>query len=92
MSEHLHGCVGNGCFKVWGPLNQDIVCDVCGTARYDSNGEARESVVHFPLRHKLASCLRCPQYVKQVRWECDRTKSNPEYVTGNMTFVLSFPD
>ena len=79
---HLHGCVGQDCTKVWGPGDADDLCDICGGRRYDDNGQARESVVHFPLRERFESWLRCPQYYAQVRWECDRKNINPDYMTG----------
>lgn len=79
---YLHGCEEKDCTKVWGPGDVDDVCDICGSRRYDDNGQAKEYVVHFPLRERFESWLQCPQYYAQVRWECDRTNINPDYMTG----------
>ena len=78
----LHGCTGQGCTKVWGEEDADDVCNLCGTRRYQENGQPKEYIVHFPLRERFESWLSCPQYYEQVRWECDRTKTNPDYMTG----------
>ena len=77
----LHGCVG--CHKkVWGADDASDVCDVCGPNRFDATGKPREYVVHFPLTERFTNFLRCDQYVKSVRWECDRPSGNTAYMSG----------
>ena len=84
----LHGCVGQGCSKVWGPEDAGIVCDLCGGRRYDDKGKALESVVHFPLKQRLAKKLKCDQYYQAARWECDRERTNDDYMTGMYCYLL----
>ena len=77
----LHGCVGCD-KKVWGPDDNEIVCNFCGGNRYDSNGKPKECIIHFPLKARLESLLRCPQYLEAVRCEFERDKNNDDYITG----------
>ena len=78
----LHGCVGQGCSKVWGPGDDGDRCELCESNRYDNKGNPREFVVHFPLRERLKSLFACPQYCESVRWEYNRSQGNDEYITG----------
>ena len=78
----LHGCAGRLCKKVWPPADNTDQCEHCGSARYDDNGKAREYVIYFPLRDRIASLLRCRQYTELLQWEWKRTK-NPDYVAGS---------
>lgn len=79
---YLHGCVGQGCNKVWGPEDPATTCNLCGCDRFDAAGRAHESIVHFPLIDQFKSLLACPQYEDAVRWE-SRRKANPAYMCGN---------
>ena len=76
----LHGCVDCN-RKVWGPDDSEDVCNECGGNRYDLKGKPKEYVVHFPLKERLQSLLRCEQYYDSVLWECDRS-TNDDYMTG----------
>ena len=76
----LHGCVGCD-NKVWSPDDDSKVCDKCNGNRYEENGVAKEFVVHFPLKERLESLLKCPQYYMFVRWEGERP-ANDDYMTG----------
>jgi len=67
--------------KVWAPDDLEDVCE-CGGHRYDASGKPKEYVVHFPLTERLQALLRCEQYYGAVRWECDRSKTNDDYMTG----------
>ena len=81
----MHGCVGvnnKGCSKVWGPGDVGNTCQLCGGARYDVKDKPKEFIIHFPLKNRLQSLLQCEQYYKAVRWECDRTSVNEDYVSG----------
>lgn len=78
----LHGCVGPCGTKVWGPQDAADVCEVCGTRRYDDKGKPRESVIHFPLKERFESLLKCDQYNNAVRWESQRERINSSYMTG----------
>lgn len=77
----LHGCVGCD-NKVWAEEDVGETCPQCGADRYDESGKAKEFVVHFPIAKRMKSLLSLEQYYNAVRWECDRTKKNDEYVTG----------
>ena len=77
---YLHGCVG--CTKIWGQGDDNDVCELCGSNRFDEHGKAREFVVHFPLIDRFKSLLRCPQYCDSVRWECKRPQGNGDYISG----------
>ena len=77
---YLHGCPCNK--KVWGPDDDSDECEFCGGSRYDDENKPREFVVHFPLKERLRSLLKLPQYVKAVRWELERNaRHNRNYVT-----------
>ena len=80
----LHGCVGQGCNKVWGPRDDSDVCDLCGDNRYDRDGAPRECVVHFPLKDKIESLLKCGQFYNSVQWEGQRSHTNSDYITGKL--------
>jgi hypothetical protein len=77
----LHGCVHCD-NKVWGPDDVEDICNLCGCNRYDDNGKPKEYVIHFPLTERLQSLLCCKQYYDSVRWECDRSRTNDDYMTG----------
>ena len=78
----LHGCVSQGCTKVWGPEDEEDVCNLCQSRRYDGKGKPREFVIHFPLKNRFEKLLTCEQYRQSVRWECERRKTNDDYITG----------
>ena len=78
----LHGCVGTCGKKVWGSQDEEDVCDLCGASRYDDKGKPKEFVVHFPLKERLESLLRCDQYNNAVRWESKRQRVNSSFMTG----------
>ena len=86
----LHGCVGQGCTKVWGPQDGADVCNLCGGRRYDGNGKPHEFVIHFPLKGRLENLLKCDQYYQAVRWECDRERTNDDYMTGDACYLLYY--
>ena len=66
---YLYGCASQGCDQVWRDTDIGAVCPKCTTNRYDEDGNARESVVWFPLRPRLEALLKCPQFVKAVLHE-----------------------
>lgn len=81
-SVFLHGCVGQGCDTVWGPQDPGDECPKCGGRRYDDKGKPKEFVLHFPIKPRIESLLRCEDYKKAVRWECERKHANDDYVSG----------
>ena len=81
-SVFLHGCVGEGCDTVWGPQDQGDICPKCDGRRYDDKGKPQEFVLHFPLKSRIESLLTCRAYQNAVRWECERTHANDDYVSG----------
>ena len=82
----LHGCVGPCKTKVWEPQDPADLCELCGTRRYDDKENAREFVVHFPLKERFESLLKCEQYCNSVRWESQRERINSSYMTGLSQF------
>ena len=77
----LAGCAK----KVWSSEEDgDDRCEHCGEDRFDLTGKHRskERVIHFPLKPRLESLLRCPDYVQAVRYENNRPKRNQEYMSG----------
>ena len=73
---------------MWGPEDDDDVCELCGGSRYDDDGKPKEYFVHFPLKERLESLLQCPQYVKEVSWEYNNHRHNDR---GYMTDVYDSP-
>ena len=88
----LHGCVGPDCNKVCPPQDADDVCNLCGGPRYDAKGKPHEFIIHFPLKPRLESLLRCDQYCQAVQWEFNRKHDNDEYMAGSCViyFVIVF--
>ena len=80
-SVRLHGCVGQGCNKVWGPGDPSTSCNLCGYNRFDDHGKPHEYIVWFPLMDQFKSLLKCKQFEHAVRWE-ERRKANPNYMCG----------
>ena len=86
----LHGCGGTCREKVWGPDDEGDVCDLCGPSRFDEKGKPREFVVHFPLKQRFESLLKCAEYCKAARWETRRKRVNERFVTGTSALLI-FP-
>ena len=77
----MHGCIGCD-KKVWGPDDEETICNFCHGNRYDDDGQAKEKVIWFPLKDRIESLMRCKQYRDAVRFEHTRAKNNSDYITG----------
>ena len=80
---YLHGCIGQGCNKVWGPEDPATVCNLCGCDRFNAAGKPHEYIVHFPLQDQFKNLIACKQYAKAVGCE-SRRQANPAYMCGNI--------
>ena len=87
---YLHGCIGQGCLKVWGPEDPEDVCDLCGGDRFDVNGKPKEFIIHFPLADQFQSLLACKQYEQAVRSEGLRETPNPAYMGGKYYLLFYY--
>ena len=65
-SEVVDICV-NECCSFEG-LDQDR-CELCGEARFNSDGQARKSVVYLPMRPRLLSLLNTPGFINLIKYD-----------------------